>query len=46
MLLTLPRLLSPTDLHTARQLLASAPWAQTAALTGPYHNLLRMWADT
>lgn len=35
MLLTLPHLLSPTDLQTARQQLASAPWADGSDSAGP-----------
>lgn len=35
MLLTLPHLLSPSELHTARQLLTNAPWADGSDSAGP-----------
>ncbi|HCE28262.1 MAG TPA: Fe2+-dependent dioxygenase [Comamonadaceae bacterium] len=41
MLLTLPQLLTPTDLHTARQLLANAPWADGSDSAGPQARLAK-----
>lgn len=35
MLLTLPHLLPPSELHTARQLLTNAPWADGSDSAGP-----------
>ena len=41
MLLTLPHLLSPTDLQNARQRLASAPWADGSDSAGPQARLAK-----